>query len=158
MGDLNGLYLSLSKVFEVHPLKKSLMRQLQLFVISRIYQIPGFMGFCPDAQILGYVFPFSDLECGSKVVLYGAGRVGVNYYRHIYRQGALEMVLWVDKTFTEYQEHFYPVVSPDKLSGCEYDYIIIAVKQEKTADEIRTELTGKGITDEKILWRVPAVL
>lgn len=157
MEDLNRLYLSLLPTFEAHPLKESLIHQLQLFIVSRIYQIPRFMGFSPDTQMRGYVPPFSDLECGSRVILYGAGRVGVDYYRHIYRWGLLKLVLWVDKAGLEHNKP-YPVVSPEKIDDCEYDYIIIAVKQKGLADEIKKELAERGIINEKILWRVPAIL
>lgn len=157
MEDLNRLYLSLLQAFEHHSLNKSLIRQLQLFIVSRIYQIPRFMGFSQDAQIRGYIPPFSDLKGGSRVVLYGAGRVGIDYYRHICRLGVLELILWVDKASQKYQE-YYPVVSPKKIDECMYDYIIIAVNRKELADEIRMELTERGITKEKILWRAPARL
>lgn len=74
MSDLNKLYLSLEKAFSGHPQEECLLNQLQQFLVSRMYLIPSFMGFSSDAQISGYVFPFSELEKGSRVILYGAGK------------------------------------------------------------------------------------
>ena len=50
-----------------------------------------------------------------------------------------------------------PVSNPKKIREYEYDYLIIAVKTRKLADEISLELTNQGIDTDKILWRAPAV-
>ena len=123
-----------------------------------MYLIPFFMGFSPDAQLMGYVFPFSELETGSRVVLYGAGTVGVRYYQQIYRQNRLRMVLWVDRNWRNYKEKSFPVSAPERLEESEYDYIIIAVKRRELADEIRDQLECMGIGRKQILWREPVVL
>ncbi|MCI8514947.1 MAG: glycosyltransferase family 2 protein [Lachnospiraceae bacterium] len=157
MRDLNELYLSLEKVFEKHPQKVSLMRQLELFLISRIDLIPAYMWFSPDVQGGGYVFPFPDLKAGSRIVLYGAGRVGVCYYRQIFRQGRLQMVLWADKNWEKRREDSMPVSAPACVAACEYDYIVVAVKEKSTAEEIRRELVETGIPEKTILWRMPAI-
>ena len=156
MGDLNKLYVSLEKAFRGHPQEESLLHQLQLFLVSRMYLIPHFMGFCADAQMLGYMFPFSELEKGSKIILYGAGSVGIRYYRQIYRQNQIRMVLWVDKNWRDYKD--VSVSAPEEIVKFEYDYIVIAVKRKDLADEIRGELIEMGIRESKILWREPAVL
>lgn len=158
MCDLNRLYLSLSGVFEQHPMRESLMHQLQLFITSRIYSITCFMGFPSDTGVFRYVFPYSDLDRESSIVLYGAGRVGLDYYRQIYRRKLAKLVLWADKEWEKYQKDFMPVSAPDEIESCAFDYLIIAVRKKDLADEIRCELTGKGIAVEKILWNVPAML
>ncbi len=158
MSDLNKLYLSLEKTFKTHPQKKSILQQLELFILSRIYTIPAFMGFSAEAQISGYVFPFSELARGSRIVLYGAGRVGARYYRQIHRQNQLQMVLWADKKWREYSDSPFPISSPEGIRDVEYDYIIIAVKQKELAERIREELEETGADREQILWRPPAVL
>lgn len=155
--DLNGIYLALKAAFEKHPQREALLRQLYLFVTARIYAIPTYMRFPEDAQLAGYVFPFSDLEPGTRIVLYGAGNIGLRYYQQIFRQKELYMVLWVDKQWERYRKTI-PVTSPEELAFHEYDYIIIAVKKETLAEEIRRELTAKDIAGEKILWRIPARL
>lgn len=158
MSDLNKLYLSLSKAFAGHPQEESLRHQLELFLVSRIYLIPSFMGFSADAQIVGYVFPFSELEQGSRIVLYGAGTIGMRYYRQIYRQNLLQIVAWVDKNWKQYADCDLPVSALEKLAEYNYDYIVIAVKKKEMAEEIKKELTRQGIAEECILWREPAVV
>lgn len=156
--DLNCLYLSLEKAFAKHRQKESLMRQLQMFITTRLYSAAKYMGFFPGMGIEGYVFPFSDLDRGCRIVLYGAGKVGQAYYRQIFRQKLLKMVLWVDMDWKKYEKQSLPVSSPEFLGKCDYTYLVIAVKRKEAADEIRAMLMEQGILEEKILWRVPAVI
>lgn len=127
-------------------------------MVSRMYLIPSFMGFSADAQITGYTFPFSELKQGSRIVLYGAGTIGVRYYRQIHRQNLLRMVAWADKNWKRYADCNLPVSAPEKLMEYEYDYVIIAVKKKEIAEEIKGELTAQGIAEECILWREPAIV
>lgn len=157
MSDLNKLYLSLEKAFVGHPQEECLINQLQQFLVSRMYLIPSFMGFSSDAQISGYVFPFSELEKGSRVILYGAGKVGKRYYQQIYRQNQLQIVLWVDKNWRDYDESSWPVVSPERIKKLRYDYVVVAVKKEMLAKEIKRELVGIGVPENRILWREPVI-
>lgn len=156
--DLNRLYLSLERAFEVHEQKESLMRQLQKFITMRLYSTAKFMDFFPGIGLEGYVFPFSDIENGSRVVLYGAGNVGQAYYWQICRQKLLKIILWVDKDWKKYEKQSIQVSSPEILGEYDYAYLIIAVKGKELADEIRISLIQQGVSKEKILWRVPAVI
>lgn len=158
MSDLNKLYLSLKKAFVGHVLEESLLYQLQLFLISRLYLVPHFMGFLPNLQVAGYIFPFSELEQGSRIILYGAGTVGVRYYQQICRQRHLQMALWADKDWKRHRESGLPVSSPEQMVEIEYDFIVIAVKRENLAEDIRKELVEMGFSESRILWRPPAVL
>ncbi len=156
--DLNGLYLSLERAFANHEQKESLLRQLQNFVVMRLYSTARFMGFFPEIGMGGYVFPFSDMESGSSVILYGAGKVGRAYYWQIWRQKLIKIVLWVDKDWKKYENQSVPVHSPELIGTYEYTYLVIAVKEKELADEIRRSLIKQGVPGEKILWRVPAMI
>lgn len=157
MSNLNGIYLALKQAFEKHPEREKLMRQLQLFVIHRIYIITSRMGFYADTQMTFIVFPYSDLDKMSRIILYGAGKIGVAYYRQIYLRKLANMVLWVDKCWENYKDSYMPISDPNQIKNCEYDYLVIAVKKKELADEIRRELISQGIEEEKILWRAPAI-
>lgn len=159
MNDLNNLYLSLERVFRQHPAERELMHQLQLFIMSRIDWIPSRMGFDREViemQLTRYAFPFYDLIKGKKLILYGASVIGVDYYHHIKQKNDLDLVLWVDKNWENYQDMFAGVVSPKCLEEAEFDYIIIAVKSPRTAQEIKMELRTMGVLDNKMLWEKPS--
>lgn len=157
MSNLNGIYLALKQAFEKHPKRKTLMRQLQLFVTHRIYWITTRMGFPADTQFSFYVFPYVNLDRTSRVILYGAGKIGVAYYRQIYLRTLVNMVLWIDKNWEVYKNLYMPVSAPKSIEDYEYDWIIIAVMKKEIADEIRRELVLQGVKDEKILWKAPVI-
>lgn len=157
MSNLNGIYLALKQAFEKHPKRETLLRQLQLFATHRIYWITARMGFSEDTQLPFYVFPYADLDRTSRVVLYGAGKIGVAYYRQIYLRKLAKMVLWIDNDWKKYKDSYMPVTDPRSIKDCEYDYLIIAVKRKGLADEIRQELILQGIEEEKIFWRAPVI-
>ncbi len=157
MCDLYQIYVELEKAFSGHPLERVLMHQLQLFVTIRIYAITGYMDFPSNTQVIHYAFPFPELEKDSKIILYGAGKAGIDYYRQIYRRRLAELILWVDKGWREYQNDYTPVYAPEEIKNYMYDYIIIAVTKKGLADEIRRELIQKGVAEEKILWRMPVI-
>ena len=81
----------------------------------------------------------------------------MRYYQQIYRQNQLQMVLWVDKNWRDYEESSWPVSSPEWIGEEEYDYVVIAVKREALAMEIQKELVEIGIRENQILWREPAI-
>lgn len=157
MYDLYKIYSALEKVFKNHPQEDILMHQLQLFITAHVYAITGYMGFPINTQIMHYAFPFPEIKKDSKTILYGAGKVGTDYYRQIFGRKLANLVLWVDKRWEEYRNDYTPVFSPENIANYEYDYLIIAVKKKELADEIRRELIQEGIAEEKILWRMPVI-
>lgn len=98
-----------------------------------------------------YVFPYAVVEKKAEVVLYGAGKVGQSFYQQIQGNKYCHIVAWADKRYSGDSN----IIAPEKLCEFEYDVIVIAVKREDMADEIREELTSQGIDQKKILWVSP---
>lgn len=155
MHDLNALYLSLEEAFKDHPLNCNLMQQLQLFIVSRIGRITTFMGFPVHRQSVRYLFPFVNLLDNKKYVLYGAGRVGMDYYRQIRNHSQGEWILWVDKQYERFLETNLQIKAISELANLDFDCILIAVKKEDLANSIKQELMSYGIVEDKIWWKEP---
>ena len=113
------------------------------------------MGFDSSAQTIRYIFPFSDLEDKSNIILYGAGRVGMDYYRQISKNPNIHLVIWVDKHWDKYRDVNTSVHPVEKIQSCSYDYIIVAVNRNDLYEEICRELEENGIPKDKILWKKP---
>lgn len=158
MHELNDVYLAFKNTFEKHPCRETLLHQLQLFVMWRVRGIALRMGFPPDTRGVVHMFYFPELDKDSKVILYGAGKVGMDYYRQFCRVEMVQLVLWADKDWQKYRDASVPVSSPEEIQNYEYDYVIIAVKKKELAGEIKQELVEKGVIKEKILWRVPPTI
>lgn len=101
-----------------------------------------------------YLFPFELVPKGSKIILYGAGKVGREYYRQIMFSDWCEIVAWVDKT----HERIDYISDPESaVAEYVYESIVIAVRDEKIAKEILSTLEKMHICKERIIWRSPEI-
>lgn len=92
---------------------------------------------------------------GRKIVLYGAGKVGQDYYLQFCRYRDIDIVAWLDSGWQGYRFDYAGVRGISELDSCECDRIVIAVWREDTAREIEKMLMGRGQGKEKICWEVP---
>lgn len=101
-----------------------------------------------------YLFPFKLIDKDAKVILYGAGNVGKQFYNQIVNSEYCKVVLWVDKKWNYYAEMGYPVFCIDKIVSAEYDHIVLAIQNEDIARLVKEELiTDRQIRRDKIVWQ-----
>lgn len=109
-----------------------------------------------NALAAQYLFPFELISQGSNIVIWGAGKVGMTYYKQLIHTHYCNIILWVDENWEKYNT--LNVTAPENLRGKEYDFIVIAVKRESMALEIQETLLNMGVNAEQIIWRYPVVL
>lgn len=103
-----------------------------------------------------YLFPFGGIKYGSKIILYGAGKVGNYYYNQIQATKYCEIKLWVDQNHEKLRKYYkIPVQSPENIHLEEYDFILVAVGEEELYLEIRSYLFSTGVQENKIIWEKP---
>ena len=154
--NLNELYLSLEKVFNEHDRKEILLLKLQMWINTMIRIAPSAMGFSDLVQVsIDYLFPHYDTMCGKEIILYGAGRVGKDFYLQLRFREDIKLVGWTDKNVQDYQKKGYPVMWLSEITELRYDYMVIAVKELTVMEQIKRELIEAGIPEEKIVWKVP---
>lgn len=86
---------------------------------------------------------------GTKVVLYGAGKLGKNTYKFIIRNEPLHTIkLWCDKNVDNLNNPF--IEKPEKIKEIEYDAVLIAIGDELTVLEVKDYLKRLGVDKEKI--------
>ena len=98
----------------------------------------------------GYIFPYHLFRPHDRIVLYGAGEVGKSFYHQGKYQGFVDIVALVDSKPKTGQE--MEILTAEALAGLEFDYVLIAVRFEHIADEIRKRLLALGVKEEKIKW------
>lgn len=104
-------------------------------------------------MINSYIFPFHEVEKGSKIILYGAGRMGKDYYWQIISTGYCEIVGWMDSSFSYDSDMQYPFCSFSQLKELEYDFLVISVQDPDVAIyEIFPRLLEEGCAEEKIKY------
>lgn len=153
LSTVNEFYNSMSRVFLKHEKSESLMQQLQAFCMEYLLLAPKFLGFSPNVFNIRYISPFLNTMKDKKVVLYGAGNIGKNYYAQMLKSEELP-VIWVDKQYQKYIQYFH-VEPVERLTETEFDYLIIAVLNPDVAAAIKTDLIKMGISEEKILYKTP---
>lgn len=101
-----------------------------------------------------YIFPFQMVEKDSKIVLYGAGTVGRRFYNQLQTTGYAEVVLWVDEKYEEMRKRSLPVNHPEEIYDVKkYDVIVIAIDNEKVAEEVKGILVHKyGVDSARIIY------
>jgi lipopolysaccharide biosynthesis glycosyltransferase len=93
------------------------------------------------------LIPYKEIGRDSRIVIYGAGKIGNRCRGQFKIFGYGNVVGWVDKYKSDND-----VSSIDKLCELEYDYILVAIKNRTTVEGIIDELVGiYGVPSEKIL-------
>ncbi|MCR5733683.1 MAG: hypothetical protein K6G22_03655 [Lachnospiraceae bacterium] len=99
-----------------------------------------------------FLFPFSSIQKGSRVAIYGAGEVGYDFYRQLKTSGYAEIVLWVDRQYEWFRRLNLPVDEPAKISSADYDNVIITAENRPVYESIRNDLLKMGVPDNKLVW------
>lgn len=88
----------------------------------------------------------------NKIALYGAGKVGKDIYDQVRKYKKIELVGWFDKNSQAYQEIGMKVRNIEEIKKEDFEQIIICVKDESIADNIKKNLISIGIPNDKIYW------
>lgn len=101
------------------------------------------------------LFPYSYIPRGSRIIIYGAGYVGQEYYAQCSMSGYADIVKWIDRDYVKYSKR-YRVESTDfDYSGVEFDYILIALSKRAVVDKVKGFLLEHGVPTDKIIWVPP---
>ncbi len=103
----------------------------------------------------GYLFPFSRVPYGSRIILYGAGDVGTQYYRQITELNYCDVVAWVDGNAEKYKQMGFPVKGKEEVSAqnIEAEYIVFAFNNDILAKEMMQKFRQAG-NEKKIIYEV----
>ena len=99
-----------------------------------------------------YLFPFSQVEKGSNVVLYGAGNVGADFASQIVKSSYCNIVCVLDKDY-EKKDYWNVHVHPPEwiLNETDYDYIVISLDSANITNKVYEKLVDFGVPESKII-------
>jgi len=109
----------------------------------------------PCLYIERYNYPHIEQLRGKRILLYGAGAVGKNYYGQLSRFADIQIVAWADANALDYDYEYAKVIFPSQISEYAFDLILIAVKEKKLAEGIKICLNNMGYADNQLLWETP---
>lgn len=151
------LFYELKKVFEGHEQYYSFMKQLRKYFLVYVVSHNLKLLYGYNIGSLGnWEFDYHEHVLDSSIVIYGAGECGQALYHYLGKRGKHKnIVAWVDKEAeNKAEECMYPLEVPDCLITKQFDYIIIAVLDEKLAEIIKQELIESyKIDSDAIMWK-----
>lgn len=98
-----------------------------------------------------YLVPYGQIEKNNKLVLYGAGAVGIHIKDYIDSVNGSQLIYWADKNFRHLSLSMN-VGDPKKIIDYEYDYVIISILTQSAVESAKKDLINLGIPENKILW------
>lgn len=84
-----------------------------------------------------------------RIILYGKGKVGQSLYKYIKNNNLAEIVAWTDSSIKE-SDNVY--TRREDIFNLLFDQIVIAVGNERVAEDITIDLMIDGINREDIYW------
>lgn len=105
-----------------------------------------------NARIEAFLFPFGEIPVKSRIAIYGAGGVGKTFFKQAVSTRYADVVAWVDAMWRDPASKGFPVHPIDSLLQADFDYVILALRNEKVALEVRDNLVDWGIPAHKIIW------
>ena len=89
----------------------------------------------------------------SNIVIYGAGRWGVEIYDKIMKEKKGVSILWVDKNWKRIANEKITIRDPKEIRNFSYDRIVIAVENRTSIAEIKAFLIQLSVKEEMIISR-----
>lgn len=151
------LYEDLCSILHDYHLDQKMHRTTDEFLWNHLSEYMGRIAE-QDFQIAKYYFCNEDELEGKKIILYGAGAVGRDYYAQISRYSDCQIAAWVDAHPERYHYPHIRLYGLDIMQSAGFDLLLIGVEDEKLADEIRNQLTAYGVDKSKIVWSKPKKL
>lgn len=100
-----------------------------------------------------YLFPFEKVPPGSKISIYGACDVGVEYLKQVLTSGYCQCLGFVDRAWDKLPRMIVNVYSPSSVNDLEYDYIVLALKTGIHVRSIQESLSQYGIDSSKVIYQ-----
>ncbi len=102
---------------------------------------------------VAHILPDKNSLKAKRLVIYGAGKMGKDYVSQMILDPRYHIVAWTDQKFVSRHNQLCMPVSG--LKDMVFDIVLIAVKEEHAASEIKKQLLRLGISEEKIVWFLP---
>ncbi|MCI8994265.1 MAG: glycosyltransferase [Lachnospiraceae bacterium] len=126
--------------------KKSLNHIIDGYLLST-YML-YFFGTVQDRE---YLYPFTEIEKGSRIVIYGGGSIGKNIISYLENLADYNIVAWVDSRMVDQKIGKWVVKSASEIVNLQYDFIILATNRTKYIEEMKENLKRLEIKDEKVV-------
>lgn len=97
--------------------------------------------------------PAESIPAGARLVLYGAGGMGQDFYKQLVISGHASVSGWVDSAFEKYRKAGMDVKDPSEVLQPGFDWILICVSDAKVRREIADYIEKTfGVDRKKMIY------
>lgn len=155
IGEVKAFQENMLRLFEEMGMLDSVKYQIENYVRSFFsMMIKSWYGI--ELSSIVYSFPYSDIVKGSKIFIYGAGTVGKSYINELKTTNYGYIAGWADRNYDALREYNnVGIIAPEGIKKEAFDVLLIAVCDERVAEDIIENLLELGIPQEKIIWKKP---
>ena len=105
-----------------------------------------------NTEMFEYLFPFTKVKKGSRIVIYGAGKFGACLVNAIQeKREDYEIVLWIDRSI-EGKIYGFDIANLEDIKEVSYDYVVMAIMWYSVAEKIAIDLEKVGVERSKIAF------
>lgn len=97
----------------------------------------------------GFLFPFPRVTKGSKILIYGAGKLGKQIYHVVNNSADYKISGIADQNWESYRKQGMEVIAPEDILDKEFDYVIIAITYVSVRSRIKKMLMEMGVPEDK---------
>lgn len=153
-------YEQMRSVFKAQQEEELLIKKLDRYMVEFVLRgLNVNFGFPYGVVVPFFLPPYKYMIDNDirKIILYGAGDVGMDYHRSLIVNGAFKIVAWVDKRWREFEDSGYCIQNPkDIRSVSDYDAILIATDNNDLSDKIKQYLIDElGVHPQKVIYEKP---
>lgn len=98
-----------------------------------------------------HIFPFNRVEKNSRIIIYGAGIAGRNFFEQVKALNYCEVLFLVDKNKANINYSEIEIKGIDEINQYNYDYVVISIIDYSLKLSIKEELISIGVLPEKII-------
>lgn len=154
MVSISQLYINLKQIFIKYNCWNELSEGVKIYCEKNIFHTLKYFNE-GELHINRYYFNDIDKIKSKRIILYGAGEVGKDYYDQICRYESIVILDWVDRNCNKINLEYYQIKDVERLLTEDYDVIIVAVLDSRTSEQITNSLIEMGINKKKIFWKKP---
>ena len=151
LSKLNEMYAYMKKLFESKNAGCLIQQELDRYFIRTINDVMPKVTGSEEIYNIKYLLPYKDK--GKKIVLYGAGRIGKDFYKQVINAGMT--CYWTDSNWKKIDNSC--IISVEEALKKEFDKIVIAIKNEEIVQNVCNELKNKGVPESKIRWDIQTI-
>ena len=82
------------------------------------------------------------------------GKMGAAFYQQLEQTRYCRLVAWADRDPEQFANKTASVrrILPQDITAYAFDYLVIAIQNRKTAEQVAKVLSAMGIPERKIVW------